>query len=66
VVPECIQDGASGAAIAAAAAPLLEGGAAAARQRAAFAELPDRLGGPGAADRAAEALAAFAPAGASR
>jgi len=60
VVPECIQGEATGASIAAAAAPLLAGGAAAERQRAAFARLPDRLGGAGAAERAADAVAAFA------
>ena len=60
VVPECIQEGATGASIAAAAAPLLAGGPAAERQRAAFARLPERLGGVGAAERAAEAVAAFA------
>lgn len=60
VVPECVQEGATGAAIAAAAAPLLHQEAARARQRVAFARLPEILGGPGAADRAADALLAFA------
>ncbi len=60
VVPECVQEGATGAAIAAAAAPLLQNEAARARQRTAFARLPEILGGPGAADRAADALLAFA------
>ena len=60
VVPECVQGGATGAAIAAAAAPLLTDESARARQRAAFARLPEILGGAGAADRAAEALLAFA------
>jgi len=66
VVPECIQSAATGPGIAAAAAPLLAGGAAAARQRAAFERLPERLGGAGAAERAADALAAFALEGAAR
>jgi lipid-A-disaccharide synthase len=66
VVPECIQDGATGAAIAAAAAPLLRDGPAVERQRAAFARLPERLGGPGAAARAAAALAEFAAEGEAR
>ncbi len=60
VIPECVQGDATGAAIAAAAAPLLEDEAARARQRTAFARLPEVLGGPGAADRAADALLAFA------
>lgn len=60
VVPECLQDGATGAAIAAAAAPLLESEPARTRQRDAFSRLTGILGGPGAADRAADALLAFA------
>ena len=60
VVPECVQEGATGAAIAAAAAPLLQNEDARARQRTAFARLPEILGGSGAADRAADALLAFA------
>ncbi len=60
VVPECVQQGATGSAIAAAAAPLLLSEEARSRQRAAFARLPEILGGPGAADRAAEAILAFA------
>jgi lipid-A-disaccharide synthase len=60
VVPECVQGNATGAAIAATAAPLLASEKERARQRAAFARLPELLGGPGAADRAAEALLEFA------
>lgn len=60
VVPECVQGGATGAAIAAAAAPLLTDAAARERQRAAFARLPEILGGAGAAERAADALLDFA------
>lgn len=58
--PECVQGGATGASIAAAAAPLLADPARRAAQRAAFARLPEILGGPGAAERAADALLAFA------
>jgi lipid-A-disaccharide synthase len=66
VVPECVQGGATGAAIAAAAGPLLTSPAARERQLAAFARLPEILGGAGSADRAADALLAFlaAPSGA--
>lgn len=60
VVPECLQDRATGAAIAAAAAPLLESEPARKKQREAFSRLPGILGGPGAAERAADALLAFA------
>jgi len=59
-VPECIQEGATGAAIARAAAPLLSNPARREAQRAAFAKLPELLGGPGSAERAADALIEFA------
>jgi lipid-A-disaccharide synthase len=60
VIPECVQGGATGAAIAAAAAPLLLPGEARERQLAAFARLPELLGGAGAAERAADAILEFA------
>jgi len=60
IVPECVQDAASGASIAVVAAPLLGPGDARARQLAAFARLPGILGGPGSAERAADAILAFA------
>jgi lipid-A-disaccharide synthase len=56
VVPECVQGGATGAAIAAAAAPLLTNESARERQLAAFARLPGILGGAGSAARAADAI----------
>jgi lipid-A-disaccharide synthase len=56
VAPECIQEHATGIEIARAAAPLLTDPARREAQRAAFARLPDLLGGAGAADRAADAL----------
>ncbi|HET9250601.1 MAG TPA: lipid-A-disaccharide synthase [Candidatus Eisenbacteria bacterium] len=56
VAPERIQGEATGSAIADAAEPLLVDPAARDRQRAGFAGLPERLGGPGAAERAADAL----------
>ena len=56
VVPECVQGGATGAAIAAAAAPLLVSAAARDRQLGAFARLPEILGGAGSAARAADAV----------
>jgi lipid-A-disaccharide synthase len=59
IVPECVQGAASGASIAAVAAPLLGPGDARARQLAAFARLPAILGGPGSAERAADAILAF-------
>ncbi len=52
IVPECLQEGATGDRIAAAAAPLFEGEGRA-RQLDAFALARDRLGGPGAAARTA-------------
>lgn len=58
--PECVQGEATGASIAAAAAPLFTDPARCRAQRAAFARLPEILGGPGAAERAADALLAFA------
>jgi len=60
VAPECIQDEATGAAIARAAAPLLIDPSRAAAQHVAFARLPELLGGAGSADRAAAALIEFA------
>lgn len=60
VVPECVQGGATGAGIAAAAAPLWAGAEARDRQTRAFARLGDLLGGAGSAERAADALVAFA------
>jgi len=57
--PECIQDRATGIEIARAAAPLLVEPARRQAQRAAFAPLPELLGGEGSADRAAEALIEF-------
>ncbi|HET7496807.1 MAG TPA: lipid-A-disaccharide synthase, partial [Candidatus Eisenbacteria bacterium] len=57
--PECIQDRATGIEIARAAAPLLVESARREAQRAAFAPLPELLGGGGSADRAAEALIEF-------
>jgi lipid-A-disaccharide synthase len=56
VVPECIQDRATGIEIARAAAPLLTDPARRDAQRSAFARLPELLGGPGSAERAADAL----------
>ncbi len=58
--PERIQEEATGASIAAAAVPLLEDPDARERQRAAFATLPERLGGAGSVERAADALLEFA------
>lgn len=57
--PECIQDRATGIEIARAAAPLLTDPARRQAQRAAFARLPELLGGAGSADRAADALIEF-------
>lgn len=57
--PECVQGDATGPSIARAAAPLLADPAQRSRQRAAFASLHETLGGPGSADRAAEALLEF-------
>jgi lipid-A-disaccharide synthase len=57
--PECIQSGATGAAIAHAAAPLLTDPARRESQRAAFAKIPALLGGAGSAERAADALIEF-------
>lgn len=59
VVPECVQGGATGAAIAAAAAPLLASAPARSRQLEAFARLPGILGGAGSAERAADAILEF-------
>ena len=59
VAPECIQDRATGIEIARAAAPLLVDPARREAQRAAFARLPELLGGPGSAERAADALIEF-------
>jgi lipid-A-disaccharide synthase len=59
VAPECIQDRATGIEIARAAAPLLTDPARREAQRAAFARLPELLGGAGSDDRAAEALVDF-------
>jgi lipid-A-disaccharide synthase len=63
VAPERIQDAATGASIAAAGARLLEDAAERERQRAIFAELPERLGGGGAAERAADAILEFVAGG---
>ena len=60
IAPERIQGDATGPAIADAAEPLLLDEAARERQRAGFAGLADRLGGEGAAERAADALIEFA------
>jgi lipid-A-disaccharide synthase len=60
VAPECIQDRATGIEIARAAAPLLTDPARRDAQRSAFARLPELLGGPGSAERAADALMEFA------
>ena len=60
VAPERIQGDATGSAIADVAEPLLLDPAARERQRAGFAGLPERLGGAGAAGRAADALLEFA------
>jgi lipid-A-disaccharide synthase len=60
VAPERIQGDATGASIADAAEPLLLDAAARDRQRAGFAGLSERLGGAGAAGRAADALLEFA------
>jgi lipid-A-disaccharide synthase len=57
--PEQIQKNATGPRIASAAARLLGAGAERERQRAAFASLPERLGGAGSAERAADALVEF-------
>lgn len=64
VAPELIQGRATGAEIAATLAGLLADPAARQAQRSAFARLPDLLGGPGSAARAAEALLAFVRGGA--
>ena len=64
--PECVQGAASGASIARAAAPLLADPARRAAQRAAFANLAETLGGPGSAERAADALIEFASSPAAR
>jgi lipid-A-disaccharide synthase len=60
VAPERIQGDATGLEIARAAEPLLLDSAARERQLTGFAGLADRLGGSGAAERAAEALLEFA------
>lgn len=57
--PELIQGDVNGPRIAAELAGLLSGGEAREAQLRAFASLPERLGGPGSADRAAEALIEF-------
>ena len=57
--PERIQKDATGARIASAAATLLDVPAERERQRAAFVSLPERLGGAGSAERAADALLEF-------
>ncbi len=59
VAPERIQGEATGASIAQAAARLLDDPAERERQRAAFASLPERLGGSGSAGRAADAVLEF-------
>ena len=64
--PECIQEHATGIAIARAAAPLLTDPARRAAQRAAFAPLPELLGGGGASERAADALIEFVARGRAR
>ena len=63
VAPERIQGHATGAAIAEAARPLLDDPAARERQLAGFAGLDERLGGAGAARRAADAIVEFASGG---
>jgi lipid-A-disaccharide synthase len=63
VAPERIQDAATGASIAAAAAKLLEEPAERERQRSIFAGLHERLGGAGAAERAADAILDFVQSG---
>jgi lipid-A-disaccharide synthase len=63
VAPERIQDAATGAAIAAAGARLLEDPAERERQRSIFSGLPERLGGAGAAERAADAILEFVQSG---
>jgi lipid-A-disaccharide synthase len=60
VAPELIQRHAESGEISAALAALLTDPAARERQRRAFARLPDLLGGPGSASRAADALLSFA------
>ena len=60
VAPERIQGDATGPALALAAEPLLRDPSARDRQRAGFAGLAERLGGGGAASRAADALLEFA------
>jgi lipid-A-disaccharide synthase len=60
--PECVQGAATGPSIARAAAPLLADPLRREAQRAAFAGLSETLGGPGAAERAADALIEFAAA----
>ena len=57
--PECIQGRATGTEIALAGARLLHDPAERERQRAAFASLPERLGGAGSSERAADALLEF-------
>jgi lipid-A-disaccharide synthase len=57
--PETIQERATGAVIASAAARLLDVPAERERQRAAFASLPELLGGAGSAERAADAVLEF-------
>ena len=59
VAPELIQDAVTGPRIAEEAGRLLTDPEAAARQRAGFASLSERVGGPGSADRAADALLEF-------
>jgi len=60
VAPELIQGRATGHDISAALAKLLTNPAAREAQRGAFARLPELLGGPGSASRAADALLSFA------
>jgi lipid-A-disaccharide synthase len=60
VAPELIQKDVTGPRIAAALAPLLTDERVRDAQVRAFASIPERLGGPGAADRAAQALIEFA------
>ena len=62
VAPELIQDEVDGARIASELAKILSEEAGSGQVRA-FASIPERLGGPGAADRAAEALIEFVGAG---
>lgn len=57
--PECIQGHATGPEIASAAAKLLHDPAERKRQLVAFAQLPERLGGAGSSERAADALLEF-------